>query len=272
MLIPHPKPLIEGRLLARYDRFIARVKIGRREIEAHCVNPGRMEGLVRKGCKAWVSTVPAESKRKLRFTLELLKIDDIVIGVNTVLPNYLAETLIRAHLIPGMRRFRELRREVPYGDRSRVDLLLTQGPRQHYVEVKNCHLVYPDACAYFPDSVSKRAAGHLHELAECVAQGDKASVLFVVQRLDGEKLRPSALHDPEFTRAAREAGAAGVKFQAAHFDVDPEQGFRFIGTLPVDLAPYDESAISIYKNRLDSSSGWERRGGKYVTPDKGKTS
>lgn len=260
MLIPHAKPLIEGRLLARYDRFIVSVKVGNRAVEAHCVNPGRMEGLVRPGCKAWISTVPADSKRKLRYTLELLEIDKVIIGANTVLPNFLAETVVRAGLVPGMKRFSNLQREVRYGERSRIDLLLTQGARHHYVEVKNCHLVYPDQRAYFPDSVSVRAAGHLHELALCADRGDKASVLFVVQRKDGQSLRPSALHDPNFADAAQRAAKAGVRFQALQFEPSPEAGFTFLGTMPVDLAYYDPASIKRFRDSLATSSGWQRRG------------
>ncbi|MFK7830916.1 MAG: DNA/RNA nuclease SfsA [Congregibacter sp.] len=260
MLIPHSKPLIEGRLLARYDRFIVSVKVGRREIEAHCVNTGRMEGLVKPGCRAWISSVPSDSKRKLRYTLELLEIDGIVIGANTILPNYLAESVVRAGLVPGLKRYRELQREVRYGERSRIDLLLQQGGQQHFVEVKNCHLVYPDQNAYFPDSISTRAAGHLDELVKCISAGDKASVLFVVQRRDGRKVRPSALHDPDFAQAAYRAHALGVKFRAVQFDPSPDHGFTFLGMLPVDLTPYDTAAITPYREALATTSGWIRRG------------
>lgn len=259
MLIPYRAPLFEGRLLARYDRFIASVELDGEVVDAHCVNPGRMEGLVRPGARAWVSKVPPESKRKLRYTLEILEIDGRWIGANTVIPNDLAETLVRAGKVPGLRRFRELRREVRYGENSRIDMLLTQGEREHYVEVKNCHLVYPDGGAYFPDSVSVRAAGHLAELAKVASQGHKATVLFVVQRDDAQVVRPSALHDPAFFAAARDAAAAGVRFRAVKLRPTPE-GFVFLGAIPVSTAGYELARIAPYKAALDSTSGWKRRG------------
>jgi sugar fermentation stimulation protein A len=259
MYLTHPRELIEGRFIARYDRFIAVVEVAGNEIEAHCVNPGRMEGLIHPACRAWVSKVPEDSKRKLRYTLELLEIDGVMIGVNTLIPNTLAEAIIRSGLIPGMQRFRELRREVPYGERSRIDLLLTLGSRRHYIEVKNCHLVYPDGGAYFPDSVSVRATTHLEELVRVVRDGDKASVLFVVQRDDARVLRPSQLHDSAFAEAARKARAAGVVFRAAYFAPDPG-GFRFLGMIPVDLKPYKSHTLAAYREALSSSSGWLRRG------------
>ncbi len=259
MFIPHPQPLIQGRFLARFDRFIARIDLGDREIEAHCVNPGRMEGLIRPGAKAWVSSVPADSKRKLRHTLELLEIDGVMIGVNTMIPNRLAELVVRARLVPGLKRFTDLQREVRYGEKSRIDLLLADRSDRHWVEVKNCHLVYPDAGAYFPDSVSARAAGHLEELSTRVSAGDRATVLFVVQRDDARFVRPSALHDPTFAAAAIRAWRNGVRFSAIAFQPDIK-GFNYLGSLPVRMRSYRAETLENYRAAHAQSSGWERRG------------
>lgn len=259
MLIPHKSPLLEGRLHARYDRFIASIDLPGERVEAHCVNPGRMEGLVQPGLRAWISRAPEGSKRKLRYTLELLELQGQMIGANTVIPNHLAEILIRAGAIPGLKRFRSLRREVRYGKNSRIDLLLEQGETEHLIEVKNCHLVYPDGGAYFPDSVSTRAAGHLEELMREVGRGRKATVLFLLQRADGAFLRPSELHDPAFAQTARRAAAAGVRFLAAKVDPRPD-GFQFLGMIPVDTMPHDMSPLQAYREALLPHSGWTRRG------------
>lgn len=258
---------MEATFLARYDRFIARVALGDCEVDAHCVNTGRMEGLIRPGSRAWVSTVPDDSPRKLRYTLELLEIDGVMIGVNTMLPNRLAEAVVQQKLIKGMKRFRTLAREVAYGERSRIDLLLEGASGRHWVEVKNCHLVYPDGGAYFPDSVSKRATGHLEELVRQIQLGDKATVLFVVQRRDGAFVRPSALHDPLFADAAKKASIAGVHFVAMHFEPDT-RGFNYLGTLPVDFTPYCPEKIRPFRDALSSSSGWLRRGKQRTAPHK----
>jgi len=259
LLIPHAHPLKQCRLIARYDRFIADVEFeDGTVVKSHCVNPGRMEGLVRPGARAWVSPAPEGSKRKLRWTLELLELDGRTIGANTQVPNRIAETLIRERRIPGLKRWRSMEREVRYGENSRIDLLL-RGKTDHLVEVKNCHLVYPDQRAYFPDSVSDRATRHLQELAREVQEGRRASVLFVLQRTDGVALRPSRVHDPAFADAAREAAEAGVRFRAVRVDPTP-QGFLYDGTLPVDLADYDLTKPTAYRSELDAWSGWKRRG------------
>lgn len=258
VFIRHPRKLYPARFLARYDRFIARVNFDGQEVDAHCVNPGRMEGLVRPGAKAWVSKADPHSDRKLRYTLEMLEIDGVRTGVNTQLPNYLAEALLLAREIPGLKRYATLKREVPYGERSRVDFVLASSRVKHFVEVKNCHLVYPDGGAYFPDSVSARAAGHLEELAACVAAGDRATVLFTVQRNDARFVKPSDLHDPVFAHAARKAHAAGVRFRAALFEPDTK-GFTFLGVLPVRLGAYDIGKLEPFRARLLPDSGWIRR-------------
>ncbi|MEM6531845.1 MAG: DNA/RNA nuclease SfsA [Myxococcota bacterium] len=259
MFIPHPSRLLEGRFTARYDRFIAEIDLGGRAVEAHCVNPGKMEGLVKPGVRAWVSEAPPGAKRKLAYTLELIELEGRIIGANTNSPNRIASELIQAKEISGLKRYRLFEREVRYGNRSRVDIRLTIGSRHHYVEVKNCHLVYSDGIAYFPDSVSARAAGHLRELSEVSAAGDLASVLFIVQRSDAHAVRPSDLHDPAMARAAREARAAGVRFRCAVVEPTVE-GFRFVGEIPVDLRPYSLEGLAEERDANRPYSGWIPRG------------
>lgn len=266
--IPHPTALLEGRLIGRYDRFIAEIELlesGAR-IRAHCVNPGRMEGQVRPGARAWVSEVPAASKRKLRYTWELVEEDGQIVGANTVAPNRIVAELLAARVLPGLRRFRELRSEVAYAERSRVDFLL-DGATPHYVEVKNSHLVYADGRGYFPDSVSVRATHHLQALAQMVAGGAKATVLFTIQRPDVRAIRPSILHDPQFAAAARAAGAAGVRFRA--LTIRPTlRAFEIISEIPVELDEYDTSEHQRWRTDKLRWSGWTRDPQRAAPPDR----
>lgn len=255
--VPHATTLLEGRLVARYDRFIAEIELASGKlIRAHCVNPGRMEGQVRPGVRAWVSEVPAASKRKLRYTWELVEEDGQIVGANTVAPNRIVAELLGARVLPGLRRFRELRSEVAYGERSRVDFLL-DGASPHYVEVKNSHLVYPDGRGYFPDSCSVRATHHLHALSKVVAAGAKATVLFTIQRPDVRAIRPSILHDPEFAAAARDASTLGVKFRAV--SIRPTlRAFEIMREIPVDLRMYDTAKHERWRTEKLRWSGWVR--------------
>ena len=258
LAVPHERRLIPGRLVDRYDRFIAEIELDQlgARVRAHCVNPGRMEGLVRSGARVWVSAVPRESRRKLRYTWELVEDEGLIVGANTVAPNRIAGQILAGRHLPGLRRFRSLRSEVAYGERSRVDFLL-DGARPHYVEVKNCHLVYPDKRGYFPDSVSARATEHLERLGEQVAAGAKATVLFTVQRPDARAIRPSALHDPTFAAAAQAAGQAGVRFRAVV--IRPTlRAYEVLREIPVDLSSYALEPLERWRSERLRWSGWRR--------------
>lgn len=255
--IAHPTPLLRGRFRARYDRFIAEIDLDSGErIRAHCVNPGRMEGIVRPGARAWVSKAPPERKRKLAYTWELVDDQGLLMGANTVAPNRIVETLLRARVLSGLKRYRNLRREVRYAEGSRADFLL-EGSRPHFVEVKNCHLVYPDGRGYFPDSVSARAAHHMEALAEARHDGAKCTVVFVVQRPDARAVRPSRLHDPNFAEAAWEAWRAGVRFRALRVRVTPK-AYEVLDEIPAELRRYDASRLVPWRAEKLPYSGWIR--------------
>ena len=235
--VPHGAPLLPGRLVARWDRFIAEVRLDdeNRTVRAHCVNPGRMEGLVIPGSRVWLTPAPEGSKRKLRYTWTLMEHAGRVVGVDTTAPNRIVESALAAKAIPGLRRYRALHREVKRDDGSRVDFLL-EGATPHAVEVKNCHLVYPDGRAYFPDTVSERATRHVQHLAEASERGERATVLFVVQRPEPIRaVRPSMLHDPALADACRAAAEAGVRFRALQRKPQQEHRPEALFTLHQDL-------------------------------------
>ncbi|MEM9193964.1 MAG: sugar fermentation stimulation protein SfsA, partial [Myxococcota bacterium] len=100
--IPHPRRLVAGALVGRYDRFVADVRLADgRVVHAHCVNPGRMEGLVRPGCRVWLSPVPKANRRKLRYTWELTEDDGFIVGANTGAPNRIVEAVLARRVLPG---------------------------------------------------------------------------------------------------------------------------------------------------------------------------
>jgi sugar fermentation stimulation protein A len=253
--------LVRGVLLGRHQRFLADVKLrsGERVI-AHCVNSGRMEGLVRKGAAVWL--LPASNPaRKLPWTWAMMEIPGpfgrVRVGVDTILPNRLIKGMLEARALPGFRSSRRVRPEFPYVEGSRADFLVGPERGGHLIEVKNCHLVYPDGGAYFPDSHSERATKHLRELSAWVTSGGRATVIFCVQRDDARVVRPSDVHDPTFAATARDAQAQGVRFRALRCR-PTLRGLVVLGSLPVDLRPYDVSALLPYRDALVSTSGWAR--------------
>lgn len=213
-----PVPLIEGRLVRRYKRFLSDVELvnagdgsANGTVTAHCANPGSMLGLTTPGSEVWLSPA-TDPKRRLRYSWELIRVGDHLVGINTAHPNRLAAEAIVAGRIPELAGYETLRREVRYGRNSRIDILLEGGGRAPcYVEVKNVHL-RRETAAEFPDSVTTRGAKHLDEMAEMVATaGARAVMLYIVQREDCDRFAIAGDIDPAYAAALDRARAAGVE-------------------------------------------------------------
>ena len=214
-------PLQSARLVRRYKRFLADVILdGGEEVTAHCPNPGSMMGLKDPGLRCWVSAHD-DPRRKLKFTLELVEADGALVAMNTLNPNRIAEEAVRAGQIEPLSGYSSLRREVKYGENSRIDMLLEDPARAPaWVEVKNCHLMRTPGLAEFPDSVTARGAKHLGELVRRVDAGDRAVQLFIVQRPDCTRLSPARDLDPVYAEALAAAAAAGVEILAYGCTID----------------------------------------------------
>ena len=207
-----PQPLAHGRLVRRYKRFFADIALDDGgEIVAHCPNPGAMLGLNTPGLGAWVSPA-AGIHRKLAWTLELIAADGGLVGINTMRPNALVAEALAADAIPELTGYASHRREVRFGEASRVDFLLeAEGRAPCWLEVKNVHLRRDGTLAEFPDCVAARSSRHLRELSARVAAGDRAVQLFVIQRTDCDRFAACADLDPVYAAGLDAAARAGVE-------------------------------------------------------------
>ncbi len=206
-----PDRLIPGRVIKRYKRFLCDVELaGGEMVTAHCPNPGRMLGLADPGSEIWLSPSPNPA-RKLRYTWELVRIGDGLVGINTGHPNGIVAEAVSEGLVPALAGYGSSRREVKYGRNSRIDLLLEDADRPPcYVEVKNVHLKRGPK-AEFPDSVTARGAKHLAELSAMVEQGNRAVMFYLVQREDCEGFTIAEDIDPAYAKAFGEARSRGVE-------------------------------------------------------------
>jgi len=210
MRLPQLQP---ARLLRRYKRFLADVVFeDGREATVHTPNPGAMLGLTTPGLRVWISTSAAKT-RKLPHTLDLVESPSgALVDVNTSRPNALAAEAVTAGAIPELAAYSEMRREVRYGEASRIDILLqAEDAAPCWIEVKGVTLSRRPGLAEWPDCVSKRAATHVRELAARVRTGDRAVVLFVVQRSDCNHCSVAADLDPAFAQALDLAMETGVE-------------------------------------------------------------
>ena len=218
-----PDPLLRGRLIRRYKRFLADVDLdGHGVVTAHVPNTGSMMGLDLPGSPVLVS-VHEGKQRKLPYTLELVESHGGWVGVNTSLPNRIVEEAIVAGRIPSLRRFARLRREVRYGERSRIDLLLENGGEKCFIEVKNVTLrAQGSRLALFPDAVTERGRRHLLDLADEVLSGNRAVMFFLVNRPDCTRMAPAEAIDPAYAEALRRAVREGVEVLAYRTRTSPE--------------------------------------------------
>lgn len=231
-------PLIPARLVRRYKRFLfdATLEDGS-AITGFCPNTGSMRGLTEPGSQIWLSRHDTSS-RKYDSALELVEADGTVVGVNTALPNRLAEEAILAGLVPRLDGFQTLKREQRYGRNSRIDILLEdEGKGSVHVEVKNVHFIRAAGLAEFPDSVTSRGAKHLDEMGDLVETGRRAAMLFVVQRADCDRLKICTDLDPAYGRAFTRAIARGVEAYAIRCALDR---FKIV---PESLIPIDEDGL-----------------------------
>lgn len=215
-------PLLPGRLIRRYKRFLADIELNTGEIiTAHCANPGALLGGTTPGLPVWVSHLPSPT-RKLAYNWQIVEIDNTYVGVNTSLPNQLVEEAILAGKITELTGYHTLKKEVRYGENSRIDWLLTSPDTPPcYVEVKNVHLKRKEG-AEFPDSVTTRGTKHLRELEAVVTQGARAVMLYIIQRNDCSHFSFANDIDPVYAATAAQAFTNGVEALAYLCTVTPE--------------------------------------------------
>lgn len=233
------RELIPATLLRRYKRFLADVELEDGSVlTVHCPNPGRMTSCAEPGRPVWISD-SKNPRRKLRYTLEMVRMGRTWVGVNTANPNPAVAGLIRHGRIPELTGYDEVQSEVSTGN-SRIDLRLRDssggrhGRPDCWVEIKSATLRVGEHAA-FPDAVSERGRKHLRELADLVAAGDRAVIFFFVGRADCRRFRPADEVDPAYGETLRRVVEAGVEALAYRMRFS-RRGIELLDRLPIDLA------------------------------------
>lgn len=227
-------PLIPGTLVRRWNRFLSEVTLETGElVRAHCPNPGSMMGLKEPGMRVWLEPND-DPKKKLKHGWRLAELPGgHWAGIDTAVPNRVVKEALAEGKITELAAYGNVRPEVPYAEKSRVDFLLTEpGLPDAYVEVKNVHLRRDGDWAEFPDSVTARGARHLKDLSDMVGAGHRAVNVFLIQRTDCTRLKMAADLDPTYAEAFDAARAAGVEMLAYGTRINPE-GVWLTGPLPV---------------------------------------
>ena len=201
--------LIKGKLIKRYKRFFVDIKVNNSKITAHCPNTGSMMGLLDPGNTVFVSR-NNDPKRKLKFTLEMIKSNNRMIGVNTHRANKIVLDGLNKKLIKEMKNVKEIKPEFKYSDDTRFDFLCDK----NLLEVKNVTLLRNKDFAEFPDAITSRGSKHLLTLIDAIKKGYKAYLIFLVQIQNMEKFKIARDIDNEYYKNYLKAQKAGVNFLA----------------------------------------------------------
>ena len=201
--------LIKGKLIRRYKRFFADIEVNNKTLTAHCPNTGSMLGLLDRGNDVWL-TKHNDPKRKLKFTLEMIKVKKRIIGVNTHRANRIVEHALENKLIKEFNTIKNIRAEFKYSDDTRFDFLCDK----KILEVKNTTLMREDDIAEFPDAITSRGTKHLQKLKESIKKGYKPYVLFLTQIQGINSFRIAKDIDKDYYQNYLIAKKEGVKFLA----------------------------------------------------------
>ena len=216
------KPLIKGKLITRYKRFFIDVKIGKEIVTAHCPNTGSMKGLLGEGNEVYVSKND-DPKRKLKYTLEIIKVKKKLVGVNTHFANKIAFHGLSNNLVKEVSNNDNIKPEVFFDKETRFDFLIEKKNQKIFVEVKNVTLFRNDKIAEFPDSVTSRGSKHLKTLIEALKKGYKSYLLFLVQVQGINNFKIAKDIDKEYYENYLLAKKAGVIFLAYRCNINSKE-------------------------------------------------
>mgnify|MGYP001244935719 CR=1 FL=1 len=214
--------LLSGTLIKRYKRFFVDVKINDQIITAHCPNSGSMLGLLDKNNKIWISK-SNNPKRKLKYTLEIIKVKDSLVGVNTIFANKIVHEGLRNKSISEFSDFENIKPEAMYDKGTRFDFLLEKNDRKIYLEVKNVTLSIKEDIAEFPDAITSRGTKHLFKLLEAKKSGYESYILYLIQRENCNNFKITDKIDIDYKKAFLEVKKKGVKILCYNCKLNPQE-------------------------------------------------
>ena len=216
------KRLIKGKLIKRYKRFFADINIKNKIITAHCPNTGSMMGLLNANNDVWVSK-NNNPKRKLKFTLEIIKVKNNLVGVNTHLANKIVYHGLTHNLIDEIKKFDYIKPEFFFNKETRFDFFVNKKNQKIFIEVKNVTLFRSDKIAEFPDAITSRGLKHLKTLIDAIKKGYKSYIVFLVQIQGMKYFKIANDIDNEYYQSYLIAKKSGVNFLAYRCKISPKE-------------------------------------------------
>ena len=218
------KSLIKGKLIKRYKRFFVDVKLDKKMVTAHCPNTGSMKGLLDQNNIVYLLKND-DPKRKLKYTLEIIKVKKNLVGVNTHFANKIVNDGLSNNLIEELKNSSSIKTEVFFNKETRFDFLTQKNNQKNFVEVKNVTLFRSLKTAEFPDAITSRGSKHLLALIDAIKKGYKSYLIFLVQIQNMENFKIASDIDNEYYKNFIAAKKAGVNFLAYRCKISSKEIF-----------------------------------------------
>ena len=216
------KSLVKGKFVKRYKRFFADIKVNKEIVTAHCPNTGSMMGLLDEKNDAWISK-NNDPKRKLKFTLEIIKTKNRLVGVNTHLANKIVAEGLRNNSFEEFDKLDNIKSEVFFNKETRFDFLVSKKKQKSFIEVKNVTLIRDGKKSEFPDAITTRGSKHIKTLLEASKKGYQCYVLFLVQISNCKYFQIAKDIDKEYYENYKYAKKNGVNFIAYNCKIGPKE-------------------------------------------------
>ena len=214
--------LLQGTFIKRYKRFFVDINYKDKIITAHCPNTGSMMCLLNKGNKTWFS-VSNNPKRKLRYSLEIIRVGKSLVGINTLLTNKLVFEALKSKKIKSLIRYDNIKAEVKFSNSTRFDFLISDTKEKCLLEVKNVTLLRNNNIAEFPDAITSRGTKHLTELINAKKRGFHSCMIYLIQRQDCKVFKIADDIDINYKFAFDKAIKAGVKILCYDCKINDEE-------------------------------------------------
>ena len=214
--------LLQGIFIKRYKRFFVDIKYKNKTITAHCPNTGSMMGLLDKDNIVFFSKSD-NPDRKLKYTLQIIKAKNKLIGINTHLTNKIVLEAFTNKKIKNLIKYNDIKSEVKFSEKTRFDFLVSNNKEKCFVEVKNVTLSRKNKIAEFPDSPTARGIKHLNDLCLSKKKGFKAYILYLIQRNDCESFSIAADIDLDYKVSLEKALKSGVKLLCYDCKLDGDE-------------------------------------------------
>ena len=202
--------LLQGTLIKRYKRFFVDIKYQNKTVTAHCPNSGSMMGLLKLGNCVWFSQTD-DPKRKLKYTLQIIQVNNKLVGINTHLTNKIVLEALMEKKIDSLKKYTNITPEKKFSDKTRFDFLISNKKQKCFLEVKNVTLLRNKNIAEFPDAVTSRGTKHLKELINARKKGYESYILYLIQRNDCKFFKIAKDIDEEYKNTFDDAIKNGVK-------------------------------------------------------------